>query len=700
MLFSTNDYSQNDRPVFASWMGNFYEPYFSDLQKCRQGIEELKSLGFNSIVLDSKLWTDFTAYFNGEKPSQYVNTQIEMIEKCRQLKMGTSFLALYYIGDNLYPEVYDNPPEYVEQPVALDGEKIRGYRHWSNKQLKRKLEHCLDLYNKLAKDTAASAIDENGNEKLPFYFYHDPVFTPIFDDDGIEHYKNWLKQNYTIQQLNARYGINKRSIDELTPHDYWVYPEKGAARWDIPTTEDYQNKTVNVLKYADNQRYKIEVISNMFAHLSQSLRKAEPRFYLYSSISQWKIFFNDCRHAWFWDSSRRSTDIWQIGKSLDCPSFTTLPADCFSQPDSYVVSAELAMLRSATGFKDFLAGIFFGRYLYNDIYSVFSPEEILTTAYGTGATDFYFYGYNGLDDGGNFGKWEKEKKDSVKKGLDWFTKLRSTTGPRKKENTAAIIFPLATFSLHHAGYDWETYAKYRQDLLGWYKQFADMGINPDILHPDQVKAGLLDQYEIAIYPADPMYYAMPDQKLNDSIKEFVKSGKIILASASSPIPNILEIETKKHESDPIVWEEKITTDSPIFLSFPGCQPVAKYRGTDEPAIVTAELEKGQVLLFGFDYGYSYASVMHLPSPARYGKENHYPLTMIERTPVEKLMKEKYPNLERNRNIEIVPFEKGTLIINHSAYNYKTPESRSGLCTYAGFDGENLPPHNSVFILNK
>lgn len=699
MLFYKKSGATTDKPIFACWFGNFYEPYFSDIKKCKEGINELKELGFNNVILDSKLWSDFSAFFRGEPPSKYVSMQIEIINACRQHRLGVTFLALYCYGDNLYPDVYDNPPEYVDQPVDLYGNKYRGYRHWSTAQQGRQIRHCLDLYNKLAKDTAAIASDENGRDRLPFYFYHDPIFSPTFDTDGINHYLDWLVNKYSPRLLSERYGLDITDIRQMTPDQYWLYPEKAARRWDVPTEEDYKNNTAAIFKYADNQLYKMQVMNNMFTDLAEKLKRKESRFFLYSSISQWKYFFNDCKDAWYWDASRRSIDIWHAGRSLDCPSFTTLPADCWSQPNSYVVSAELAMLRSATQFKDFIAGLFLGRYLYNDIYSVYTPEEIIATAYAAGAADLYFYGYNGLDDGGNFGKWPAEKKDSIKNGLDCFIKLRKISGKRLRDNKAAIVFPLATFALHHAGYDWQRYSKYRHDLLGWYKQFADLGINCDILHPDQVKKGMLDDYEIAICPADPMYYAMMDKELENIINNFVCNGKTLFHSASSDAHKFFQIPYEAHAPDSITWRENITTDSQLFLNFHEGETIAKYRGDGSAAIVANKVAKGMVYSFGFDYGYAYAANVHLPSPAKYGKENHYPLAMLERTPVETIIAGHFNKTRVNRDIEIVAFEKGTLIVNHSSYGYKL-KLKSGETRLKTIECKNmdiLTGHNCAFI---
>ncbi|WP_159310580.1 hypothetical protein, partial [Klebsiella pneumoniae] len=71
-------------------------------------------------------------------------------------------------------------------------------------------------------------------------------------------------------------------------------------------------------------------------------------------------------------------------------------------------------------------------YMANDIYAFCSPAEVIASAFGAGATDLYFYGYNGLDDGGNFGKWGTPEKTSLRQALDWFSAVRAVAGKRVK----------------------------------------------------------------------------------------------------------------------------------------------------------------------------------------------------------------------------------------------------------------------------
>jgi hypothetical protein len=693
MLQSIDPCVSGKRPVFAAWFGNFFEPYFSNPEAVEKGLKDLKSLGMNSIVLDSKLWSDFTRYFKTGELSQYVGMQKTIQEQCQKEGLGLSFLALFAIGDNLYPEIYDHPPEYVEQPVDFWQKPFRGYRHWSIKQTEEHVRHSLDLYRKIAGDTAAKALDDEGRVRLPFYFYHSPIFAPSFDEEGRTFYLNWLKTQYCLTEVNARYGTAFGAIEQMAPADYWVHPDAADedARY-VPSAEDYRENTPVLLKHADNRRFKHQVMRDYFRELIERLRKEDPRFYFYAGLSQWKYFFNDFIHI-----ENRGWDLWDLGKIFDSPTFITMPVDSNGDIDPYVVPCELSMLRSAADDKDFVAALFIGRYMSNDLYSVCSPAEVLASTLGAGGTDLYFYGYNGLDDGGNFEKWPAEQKTSLKQGLDWFSEVREKAGRRIKTHEAAILFPYASYCLCAHATDPKRYTAFRGDLLGWFRQLSDHGINPDILHPFQVKEGQLDRYKILVLPADPLYEAMRDVAMEAALRRFVENGGTLLHSVSELAEQAFDFGSQTHKPDSFQWEEKVVTGSGSFVSYPEANPEAVYMSDGTCAYSIRERGKGRIHSFGFDYGFGYASKEHLPVAREYKKDNHYPLSVIARTPVDKLLADLELSKGRQRGVETLPFEKGHLVINHTPYTVKVPAGSAYVSTFEGFDGCHLPGRHAVFV---
>lgn len=693
MLYSIDPCATGKRPVFAAWFGNFFEPYFSDKKAVEAGLKDLRELGMNSVVLDSKLWSDFTAYFKTGEESRYVAMQKVIAREARDNGLGVSFLALFAIGDNLYPEIYDHPPEYVEQPVDFWGKVFRGYRHWSEKQLEEHVRHCLDLYRHIAGDAAARALDDTGGERLPFYFYHSPIFAPSFDEDGRTVYLRWLKKRYTLEELNLRYGTSFSSFDALTPVDYWVHPdaENEELRY-VPSGEEYSGRSPVLLKHADNQKFKHWIMRRYFEKLLGRLREKESRFYFYAGLSQWKFFFNDFIHI-----QNRGWDLWDLGKVFDSPTFITMPVDNYGDIDPYVVPCELAMLRSAAQDRDFVAALFIGRYLFNDLYQVCSPAEILASALGAGGTDLYFYGYNGLDDGGNFEKWPAEQKKSLKEGLDWFSKVRACSGKRVKTGEAAILFPFASYHLSAFATDRVRYGSFRSDLMGWYRQLADHGINPDILHPAQVKAGVLRRYKVLAVPADPLYWGMRDEEMEEALRGFVEQGGMLVHSMAEVVHHAFGIRSETHIPDSFQWEEKVVTGSFEFVSYEDGKSEAVYLSDGKSACTSRTLGRGTIHSFGFYYGFAYACKEHLPVPRGYEKDNHYPLNVIARTPVDKLLSESGLSKGRRRGVEKIPFENGELIINHTPYTVEVEREKKLLSSFEGFNGKHLPGRHAVFV---
>jgi hypothetical protein len=693
MLFSIEKCVSGRRPAFMAWFGNFFEPYFSSEEAVAEGLEDFRRLGLNSIVLDSKLWSDFTRYFRTGEESPYVRMQNFITHCARENGLGVSFLALFAIGDNLYPEIYDHPPEFVEQPVDFWGRPFRGYRHWAGAQTDEHIRHCLELYRHIARDAAARALDDQGRERLPFYFYHSPIFAPSFDADGRATYLDWLKTQYSLEQLNERYGASFPDVGSLAPEDYWTNPGHPCeeARH-IPESGDYEGRTAVVRKYADNQRFKRGIMRAYFADIVGRLRREEPRFFFYAALSQWKLFFSDYVHI-----QNRGWDLWDLGPILDSPSFITMPIDNHGQIEPYVVPCEMAMLRSAAGDRDFVGSLFLGRYMANDIYAVCSPAEVVASAFGAGATDLYFYGYNGLDDGGNFGKWGEPEKASLRGALDWFSAVRDVAGRRVKNRRAALLFPHASFTVSAQPTDTKTYNAFRDDLLGWYRQLSDLGINADILHPSQVRNGALAGYGCVVVPSDPHYWAMPDPELEGAIRDYVDAGGTLLHSMADPVHAAFGFEATPRQADSFGWEEKIVTDSAAFASYASGDVQAAYLSDGTAAYVVHHAGRGTIHSFGFQYGFAYGCREHLPVSREYKKENHYPLTMLKRTPVDRLMTEAGLSSRRARGVESVVFEKGRVLVNHTPYTVEVPGTPSALSTFEGFNGTHLPGRHAVFL---
>lgn len=686
MLYSTEKCTNGKkRPHFSLWFGNFFEPYHSDRQLVSEGMKEIAEMGFNSIILDSKLWEDFTEYFESGKESEYVAMQKYMVEECAKNGMGINFLTLFYNGDNLYPHIRDSRPDIINPVVDRDLQPMRGYRHWDSEQTNAMIEHNVNLYEKLAGDAAAKAVDENGKRWTPCYFYHSPVLMPSFDEDGRKVYIDWLSSKYgSIDAVNEEYGFSYKGFDELDM----------AELWPVMTAEDYKSNGYNsrLTLHRDNMLFRQDMLEKFYAELTYGVRDRIKDIFLYDCLSQWKYFLTD----WV-EISERGLDLWRLAKYLDSPSFYTLPADVYGEANCYAVSFENAILRSAANGKDIVSGLFLGRYLYNDIYEFVTPGESIASCFGAGATDMFFYGYSGLDDGGNFGKWDKNRKLSVKKALDWFADVREIAGKRINCKKAAIVFPYASFTMENRRLNDQQYRLCRNDLLGYYQQLADLGINADILDRSQITADTLAEYEFIILPADPWYSYLPDKALEKSIEQYASNGGRVLCGASCGLHSVFNINAEKHAPDSFDFEETVTDFSNSFCSFEGIEPEATYCSDKKTVLAKSSYGKGCVYSCGLDMGLCYCERTQKPVPVAYGRQAQYPLKVIKRTPIEKWLIESKVAEECIRGIERVEFENGILIINHTSYDYEVTVNYSKAFAPDGFFENILSGHKYVFL---
>lgn len=685
MLYSREACTEGKkRPHFSLWFGNFFEPYFSDRAKVSAAMREIADIGFNSIILDSKLSEDFTTFFETGEASPYVAMQQYMVEEAKKCGLGINFLTLFYNGDNLYPHIRDSAPDLIHPVTGRDGKPFRGYRLWDLQQIEAMVVHTHRLYQSLAMDAAAKAVDETGAERIPCYFFHSPCVMPSFDEDGKRVYINWLHNRYhgDIAALNREYEAGWSSFDEPDMTDLW--PEI--------TQDDYHNGGARMRMHRDNMLFRQDVMEEFYRELTARVRERLPGIYLYDCVSQWKYLLPD----WV-EISERGLDLWRLGKYLDCPSFYTLPADAYGEANGYVVPCELAVLRSASRQEDLTAGLFLGRYLYNDIYNVVTPAEMMASTLGAGATDLFFYGYSGLDDGGNFGKWNEDRKSSVRQGLDWFAQVREQAGKRIREKQVAILFPYASFTLDNRRLNEADFRAGRNDCLGYYQQLADLGINADFLSPEQVKAGELEGYSLVVLPANPLYEYLPDPCMEERLRIYVQGGGHVVAGASCGLFYALRIQAEEHAEDSIFWKEKITEFSRRFKSFPEAEPEAVYGQDKATAIGRVHIGAGTVYVLGFDMGACYCERRHKPVAVAYGRENHYPLTVLDETPMEAWIRELGLGTGCQRGVERIPFENGLLVVNHTSYDYILPEHSKGISTFSAFDGRVLPGHHSVFL---
>ena len=150
-------------PYLNVWFGNFYRPAYDDQAFVAEGMELLKKLGFNSVLLDSKDWEDFRERYEGKPASQYVGMQEFMMEQIKKQGMSHTFLAIYLNADNLYPNVRFSPPVFGKSVVTAKGNDGRWYRYWSEKAQETMTEHVSQLLEMYGENMTRIEVD--GEEK-------------------------------------------------------------------------------------------------------------------------------------------------------------------------------------------------------------------------------------------------------------------------------------------------------------------------------------------------------------------------------------------------------------------------------------------------------------------------------------------------------------------------------------------------------
>ena len=219
-----------------------------------------------------------------------------------------------------------------------------------------------------------------------------------------------------------------------------------------------------------------------------------PKLYLSPNMAQWSYFLNvdgsrlsGVGLADLWDTGMRGIDIYELASYVDNCCFTAVPVTPAGDADAYVVSCQHSMMRCMNRNRDFQGGIFWGRFLYNDLYQALSPCEIVGSIVASGAKGIWAYGMNGLDDGGILDRMDKGFLESLKTANRWAKQVIPRMEGKPKSDIA-ILFPSAMASFEPLVL--KNSDVHRLDLLGWYKACCDLGFNPDVIDLGMVEQGV------------------------------------------------------------------------------------------------------------------------------------------------------------------------------------------------------------------
>ena len=676
--------------------GNFFEPAYSDRTFIDASMHMIARLGFDTVELDSKAWEDFRERFEGGEASEYVAQQEYMMESIRREHMDYMFLALYMCGDNLYPHIRSSPPVLGEGITWADGTPGQWYKYWSEKAMDSQAQHVRGLMRLYGQNQVRRRIE--GIEKLPVCSMWDPVVVPSFDEEGRGRYLDWLTRRYgSIEALNASYGTAYPDFSSLEPKDWWFSLAFDQACY---TRADLETGSRAFRMWTDNMLWRRDELTFYFSRMREKLHAVCPDLYLMPDLSQWGHYLNmdtfrekSLNPIDLWDTASRGIDMNSIALSVDMAHYITVPLTTQGDPEPYAVTCQHAHIRSLNPDRPFLGGIYYGRYLYNDLYRFLTPEEVIGSMVGSGASGIMAYGWCGLDDGGVLHRMEPAFLDSLKRGNEWARKVIPRLGRRKKSRLA-VLYPSAMALLEPLGVDGA--GQRREDFLGLYKACRHFGYDPEIVDLSDLDENM--PFDAILIPADECYHAVRNMDAEEKLRSFVQRGGRILHGPDADIVQLVfGLGKESTEGTCFTWkgEGGIAPDGPV-CAWNG-KALACWREDGKTAVSETGYGKGKIFSFGFLPGYAYVSRASKHVPYSQGRQELYPLPLMEHRILEELLSgisQDVPFAETD--VEVSRFDHGFVIVNHRSTPWKIPVE--GMIRSAQEqNGQMLPGHSCVFV---
>lgn len=254
-------------------------------------------------------------------------------------------------------------------------------------------------------------------------------------------------------------------------------------------------------------------------------------------------------------------------------------------------------------------------------------------------------------------------KASLRAGNRWAAEVIPLLDqPRAKE--VAMLFP-REMSLYEP-LEVDAGGRHRMDLLGWYAQFTDLGWHVDIVHPDQVEAGALAGYRHLVVPHNSLFDLGDNRALEVAVKQFVEGGGTLLHGPHCELAHrAFGIEEGLVAFDCIRWHEDIIPHGWSTVAYRGGKAIGTYIQSGGAAIIETKLGSGQVLSFGFQYGYAYSRLTMPFVPPNYGRREMHPIVLLKQTPVASLIgTSPLAPLTPIKGVEFARFGPRLVIVNH------------------------------------
>lgn len=690
----------NGEPILNLWFGNFYRPAFDDREYIDQSMKLIHDLGFNCVELDSKAWEDFEERYCGKEASQYVEMQEYMMESAQSNGLEYSFLALYLNGDNLYPHIRFSPPVRGESVIQPDGSDGKWYRYWSGKAKDSMVRHISGLLG-LYGDHMLRAYE--GNEEVaPICSMWDPIVAPSFDREGKKRYLGWLEEQYgTIDSLNDVYGTSFKAFEELEKEDYWFSCKYGEGA--VYTSENRELLEPAFWMWCDNMKWKRRELRLYFEEMQQRFSALPQKLYLSPNMAQWSYFLNvdgsrlsGVGFAELWDTAMRGIDIYELAPYVDNCHFTTVPVTPAGDADAYVVSCQHSMMRCMNQGRDFQGGIFWGRFLYQDIYQELTPCEIIGSIVASGAKGIWAYGINGLDDGGILDRMDEGFLASLKTANLWAKQVIPLLDGRPKSDIA-ILFPSAMAAFEPLIV--ENGDVHRLDLLGWYKACCDLGLLPDVIDLNTIEQGALERYKVLIIPVNTCYLAETRDKAEKKIAEWTAQGGVVLHGPEDALmQRCCRVQSRPHAKDSIYYGEGILTCGDRYCSYEGEETLAVFSSDGKGCVVRT----GNIFSFGFLFGAVYTSKIAPHVPPEYKNNAFYPLRTMKNNLLKDILGRyiSVPEYWIGKGIEKAVFPSGSVIVNHTPFPVSVKQMEGKKIFQYPVGDDLLLPHSAVALINQ
>lgn len=668
------------KPYLNVIFGNFYSPAYDDEQFIDDTMQMIKELGFQSVMFDTKAWEDFKERYETGALSQYVKMQEYMGKSALAHQLSYNFLLLYLNGDNLYPHIRFSPPIYGEETVTADGKPGKWYKYWSPKARQSMKDHVERILDRYGKGMEQCVDTKDGSETIPVCSMWDPIVAPSFDEDGKKRYRNFLRDTYhnDLEALKSSYGQTISGFETIEPEEYW-YPFK-YGKETFFSEEDVKVMSPKFLIWRDNARWKMKELTLYFQEMQGMLKEKNPNLFLCPDMTQWGYFLNiygrlqqdhDNDFSELWDTAMRGIDIYALAPYVDSCHFITVPVTPDGCPDAYVTSCQHSMMRVMNEGKPMIGGIYWGRYIYSDIYRHLSPAEIIGTMTACGMDGYTCYGMNGLDDGGVMNRMDESFLESLRVGNEWCKEvIPKRKGARKKE--IALLFPAEM--AHYEPFEVGDNKIRRLDLLGWYKYCCDLGYQTDVISGHEIEGGALKDYRILIVPANDCYFAEEHACAEQRIREWVQAGGTLLHGPMDGLSkSCFGIEGEACGKVPFCYGKVIIPQGAAFCRYQGGKSISDY--VDGSGCCVAEYRKegwaGQVYSFGVQIGASYAAKNIPHVPYEQNNKEMYPIIQSKTKLVADILSRHLTPAGgiAEPDIETGVFENGMVIVNHRPTPY-------------------------------